>query len=317
MDPRAVAAAARRKLRRYHAMLVQNHYHSIAAARRTEWSRIVAQGQPVCRELGHGARIMLYPDSVLSELLFCGDFEMDEICFVRAYLRPGDVFVDVGANVGLYTAIAARLVGPRGRVHCFEPTPETFRRLTENVRINGLDNVVCSQKGLSDMPATLGFKMSVDGLDAWNSFGQPAHEGAFISEGVDVTPFSLYAREAGLCPGDVDLMKIDVEGWEERVLAGAGDFLSHPDGPALVVETNDAAARAAGSSPEAIVRALEEFGYSAYRFERLSRDLMKLENGPHGLRDGSLIAVKRPHTVDVRLGGRLSWRRRRPGYGLW
>jgi FkbM family methyltransferase len=297
--------------------IVRNHYNSVAAARKTEWLRIQSQGHPATAHLGRGARILLYPDSVLSELLFRGDFELDEICFVGAYLRPGDVVVDAGANVGVYTVVAAQRVGARGRVYSFEPTPRTFRRLTENVSLNRFENVVCSQLGLSDAPELLELRVSADGLDAWNSFGTPAHEGVFSGEAVSVTAFNGYAREVGLCPGDVTLMKIDVEGWEERVLAGASDFLAHPNGPALVVETNDSAARSAGSSAEAILRTLRGFGYSLFRFDRLSRSPVRVGRGPSDLRDGNLVALKRPELLEGRLGGRISWRLRRPGHGLW
>lgn len=307
----------RRRLRHFHGTLVDRHYASLASGRQAAWTRIQSQGTALPVDLGSGVRIVLFLDSGLSKELFLGYFELNEVSFVRTYLLPGDVFVDVGANVGVYTVVASQKVGERGRVYSFEPTPRTFRNLTETVRINGLDNVVCCQMGLSDTPGSLDLKMSVGGLDAWNSFGTPARDGTFVSEAVNVTTFRHYACEAGLRPGDVALMKIDVEGWEERVLLGASDFLAHPNGPALVVETNDVAAQSAGSSPEAILQALKNFGYSVYRFDRLRRDLQELEEDPLGLSNGNLIAVKRPDVLRRRLGGRGSWRFKRSGHGLW
>ena len=68
-----------------------------------------------------GLKIRLYGDSELCRLIYLGNFEATERAFLNHFLRPGDVFVDVGANIGLFTLIAAARVGPAGRVVAFEP----------------------------------------------------------------------------------------------------------------------------------------------------------------------------------------------------
>lgn len=65
-------------------------------------------------------------------------------------LEPGDRFVDVGANIGMITLQAARLVGPSGRVESFEPNPNCFATLERHLAINGIENVVAHRVGLSD-----------------------------------------------------------------------------------------------------------------------------------------------------------------------
>ena len=166
----------------------------------------------------------LYGDSELSRLIYCRHFEMTERAFLNNFLRSGDVFVDVGANIGLFTLIAAARVGQAGRVVAFEPTTATNERLTDNVRLNNLGNVTCVSAALSDSSGQLELVQSMDGFDAWNSLTRPTMGSAFSNEMVDVVAWDQYATQHNLV-GVVTMMKIDVEGWESRVLAGGGDIL--------------------------------------------------------------------------------------------
>ena len=75
--------------------------------------------------------------------------------FISECVRPGDTFVDIGANIGMITLLAARLVGPEGTVEAFEPNPDVYRRLSHNVQCNMLNNVSLHAVGLSDKDADL------------------------------------------------------------------------------------------------------------------------------------------------------------------
>ena len=116
------------------------------------WDAIRGTPQSLVRSLA-GVRMRLYGDSRLCEMLYFDQFEPETRSFLDAFLRPGDVFLDVGANVGLYTIAAARIVGNAGRVHAFEPCSQTFSRLEENVLLNGFGNVSCHRLALSDSNA--------------------------------------------------------------------------------------------------------------------------------------------------------------------
>ena len=104
-------------------------------------------------------------------------------------MRPGDVFVDVGANIGLYTLIAAHIVGASGRVYAFEPGSETYRRLLSNVQLNQMTNVSCHELALSDSTARLDMNMSTDGYDAWNSLAKPIAGSSFSTETIETIKF--------------------------------------------------------------------------------------------------------------------------------
>src|SRR5688572_5258274 len=106
------------------------------------WGSRLAVRPLECR-LFNGARMTCdLRDHVQRQIYFFGAYEPIETYLFRLLLRPGMVVVDVGANVGLYTLIAAGEVGVRGEVHAFEPVPETFERLVDHVMVNGVADIV-------------------------------------------------------------------------------------------------------------------------------------------------------------------------------
>jgi FkbM family methyltransferase len=244
----------------------------------------------------------LYGDSELCRLIYCCSFETTERSFLNHFLQPGDVFVDVGANIGLFTLIAACLVGPTGRVVAFEPTGVTYTRLVDNVRLNGFCNVNCVNSALSNRSGQLDLARLTDGFDAWNSFAEPTMGGKFSHERVEVIEWDHYARAHNLS-GAVTMMKIDVEGWESRVLAGGKEAFARPDAPVLQVEFTDAAAKAAGSSCHNLYEFLESLGYRMFVYNSCKRSLAQ-----EGMREQypyvNLIAAKNPVFVNERLRGR-------------
>lgn len=249
--------------------------------------------------LENGIRIRLHLDSELARLIYCEYFELTEREFLRAFLRPGDVFVDVGANIGLYTLIAASRVTESGSVYCFEPAGKTFKRLCDNVNLNNFSNVQCYQLALSNETGEYPFYTSEDGYDAWNSFAIPIAGKAFSSEIIRCQRWDDLVREHDLVDR-VTMMKIDVEGWESRVLEGARESLSREDAPLLQVEFTEEASASAGSSCERLYHLLGDLGYKMFVYDYEKRDIV-----PDPLRPSypylNLIATKHPDKVRGRL----------------
>ncbi len=249
-----------------------------------------------------GIRMLLYFDSRLCECIYTGDFEKRERQFVNAFLRLGDVFIDVGANIGLFTLVAARRVGNMGRVYSFEPCSKTFRRLLANVKLNNLSNVTCHRNALSDCKVNLNLNISANGHDAWNSLAQPIAGSSFRVESVGAVRWDDFARQHDLV-GRVTMMKIDVEGWEARVLKGATEALSRRDAPVLQVEFTERAASSAGSSCTELYHILGELGYQMFIYDAKSRSIIRdplRESYPYM----NLIATKNPELVAFRLADR-------------
>ena len=150
-------------------------------------------------------------------------FTFFEILIRRDYLRdgitlgPGDTVVDVGANLGAFSVMAARVVGPTGRVVAFEPSPDAFDRLSENLALNALANVEAVPEAVGGEAGEA--QLYVHGKSAYTSFfdgvdgRQTSHERT-VSVTVRTLEQALDARGIG----HVDLLKLDCEGAEYGIL---------------------------------------------------------------------------------------------------
>jgi FkbM family methyltransferase len=220
-----------------------------------------------------GLRMRLHFESELARRIYCDDFEREERHFVSAFLRTGDVFVDVGANIGLFSLIAAYRVGHSGAVYAFEPCRKTFHRLLENIKLNNFRNTQCVELALSDESGEFPFYTSEEGLDAWNSIAHPIEGKSFTREFIQCITWDRFAHLHQLV-GRVAMMKIDVEGWESRVLEGARESLLREDAPLLQVEFTDKASISAGTSCKRLYQLLESLGYRIFSYNPSARELI-------------------------------------------
>lgn len=268
--------------------------------REMEWERIRKSGQPLDATVVGGALLRLDMSSELCKLIYCDNFEEAEQIFVSRFLHEGDVFLDVGANIGLFTLVAAKRVGKTGKVHAFEPCSGTFERLKENVARNAFDNVSCHHMALSDTEGSIELMSFTDGFDAWNSIAAVPHKGAVGSrEQVQCSTIDKFV--SGTVAGKkVALAKIDVEGWESHVIAGGPSVLKETDAPTLLVEFTEDAAKAAGSSCRELYETLTSSGYGLYTYDATANRLI-----PDPLRDSypwvNLIATKSAEDTQRRL----------------
>ncbi|HEV7764304.1 MAG TPA: FkbM family methyltransferase [Thermoanaerobaculia bacterium] len=168
-----------------------------------------------------GATLDLDLGETIDLTLFLGEFEKDVRAAIAEHCKPGMTVIDIGANVGAHALLFARLVAPNGRVVAFEPTEYAFRKLERNVALNPSFNVTTVHTALAE---EAGPAQTVNFRSSWPTFG-PRRDGPSIVafERLD----GWWNRNA---PGRVDLIKLDVDGNEYGVLAGAEDILrnSHP-----------------------------------------------------------------------------------------
>jgi FkbM family methyltransferase len=203
-----------------------------------------------------GNRMDLDLSDFIQRQIYLGTFEPKETVSVKGYLRPGMTFVDVGANVGYYTALAAtKVAGRGGRVIAFEPSPYAFERLKRLVEENRLDYVSVMNAGLSDSSGKTKIYLGA-GCDN-HSPTMVAHEGANATE-VNIVTLDAEAERLGL--DRLDLIKIDVEGHEPKVLAGAKRLLRERRIRAVLCEFNEHWLRQAGSSSRELERIFQEAG---------------------------------------------------------
>jgi FkbM family methyltransferase len=129
-------------------------------------------------------------------------------------LGPGDTVVDIGANIGSFTVLAASIVGPPGRVVALEPVGDTFARLKENISINGLSNVTCRQAAVDSPVGTLEIRMSA------KSALCSAHIDGFEADTGTVESVPSTTLEQIYCDEKLDrinLLKVDCEGSEHEI----------------------------------------------------------------------------------------------------
>jgi FkbM family methyltransferase len=176
------------------------------------------------RELGGYKFHCSFQDAIACSVFFAGCYEEQEIAFVRSWLKPGMSFVDAGANWGLFSLLAARLVGQSGRVIALEPDPRVFLKLKSNIERNHLSQVFAFQVAVADRESEM-LLAGYDGVHQNSGMSRLVASGNGSAHTFKVCSrkLDLLLTEAKL--DRVDLLKIDVEGAEHAVLAGMEDGL--------------------------------------------------------------------------------------------
>jgi len=232
------------------------HYIRRFPRQRGTWRLLQASAGFLVAELEPGVSVRIaHPGDSMEAAIVRGRWkEREEADRFLSLMRPGMTVFDVGANLGMYSLMAAKRVGPGGKVHAFEPTPRLVRKVEDNAALNGFSNIVINQVAVSDRPATAEFFLCAD--DDQSSLA------AISDSAITVRTITLddYIAEQGI--GRVDLVKIDVEGAEVCAFAGARRLLSGPEAPAIFLEINPGALGKMGSSAGELESLLRGHGYA-------------------------------------------------------
>lgn len=173
-------------------------------------------------------------------------------------INPGDTVLDIGANLGEVSLNAAKMVGDAGKVFAFEPFPATFRKLQENAELNCFTNLCLVNKALGSETTTLTMFSPQAGNEGMNRISPEATFGSSETL-VDVMPLDDFADAEEL--KKIDLIKLDVEGFEMYVLKGAIRSLKKFR-PKLFVEVTDEYLTEQGSSASELIEFLLEQDYT-------------------------------------------------------
>ncbi|MEM2045735.1 MAG: FkbM family methyltransferase [Candidatus Bathyarchaeia archaeon] len=198
-------------------------------------------------------------NDVCSDAIFTGSYETAERRFVERFLKEGMTVLDIGAHHGFYTILAAKKVGPSGRVIAFEPSPRERRRLLRHLKLNRCTNVKVEPLALASKEGETTLFL-VDGRDTGcNSLRPPAVSEPTKEITVSTMALDSYLEKEGIYR--VDFIKMDVEGAELEVLKGAKRFLERTPRPVILCEVDDYRTRAWGYPARAIIKLLEDYGY--------------------------------------------------------
>ncbi len=215
----------------------------------------------------HGFRMIVDPvlDRGLErDLFFYGTYEEGTLRAMYDILKPGDTFVDIGANIGLMSLHAAHILNGDGRVLSFEPMPDTFEILTANIALNRFDIVEAVHTAVGAERGTVAIHDNRAMNRGSASLIRPARSES--SHSVSISRLDDLLLERGI--DRIHCMKIDVEGWEFEVFKGAAHTLSGPDAPVCIFECSAQHPTQGGTNRD-IYRFLRSI--NAYRLFRLAR----------------------------------------------
>jgi FkbM family methyltransferase len=186
-------------------------------------------------------RFVYHRGNHLSELIYLeGAYEPLETLIASKIVRNGDLVLDIGANVGYFTALLDDLVSPAGQVHAFEPGDGTFVNLEATRRLLKLDCAFLHRKAVSDSTGTIDFWLSTKGSDAQQSTVKSAAMGAAVMrKSVEATTVDAVAAELnGQGAGRISFVKCDIEGAEVSMINGARRLIMSQDPPIWLIEHN-------------------------------------------------------------------------------
>jgi len=204
-------------------------------------------------------------------------YDLPTQLMLREYLRKGDCVVDIGANIGMISLFASHLVGPQGAVISFEPNPLCCQRIQSLIQRNGISNVTLLQAALSDRPGTLELKVNPEHTGTATLTPIPTKDQGAYSQRFSV---DVKLGDAVLGEGrPIQLIKIDVEGFETNVLRGCRGIMQRWK-PAIVTEAVKEHLERAGSSLEDLFSLMQAEGYAGYQLlteARFTRHVLTLK----------------------------------------
>ena len=208
-------------------------------------------------------------------------YESETSQFLGAALGSGDTFIDVGAHVGYFSMLAAALVGPAGKVISFEPDTSNYAHLLEHVERNSAGQVLPVPMAVGSEAKVADFFVNDDndgGHGLWevgsHPFNQKTREARRTRKVFLTTLDDFVGSSAG--PRRVKAIKIDAEGSETAVLAGARRLLEEQSVPFVVAEINRFALSAMGTSEAALRGYMTGLGYETYLFQPGTSVLQRL-----------------------------------------
>lgn len=229
---------------------------------------------PVEVRLRSGPRILIHPDEHIGRTIFYfGDLSPRLSWVCSRVLRRGDTVIDVGANYGVVTLLAAAAVGLSGRLHAFEPQPGIAALLRRSIALNGMTQVTVHEVALSDHDGEMDLYVPDQNLGAGSLSRILDEPGSTFK--VQVKTSGPYLDALAL--GPVKLLKIDIEGHEPEFLRGARNFFAVSPPDVIIMESND---HIFGPSKGPIslwdrpaIQELCRFGYEITAIDRMLRNL--------------------------------------------
>lgn len=189
---------------------------------------------------------------------------------IRKHVKNGHVVIDVGAHIGYYTLLFAKLVGKSGHVFAFEPYNENFRLLEKNTKINGYANVTLINKAVSNLSHSAKLYISKNS-QADHKMYNTGDKRSFVK--VDTISLDDYFRKF---KGKIDFVKIDVQGYEPKVIGGMKSILAKNERLKILTEFWPFGISKTGAKPEEFLKILVGHNYKLYDINEYSKKIKQL-----------------------------------------
>jgi FkbM family methyltransferase len=198
-------------------------------------------------------------DKVITpSILKNGVWEPDETRLFKRVIKKGMIVVDLGANVGWYTLIAAKLVGNNGKVYSFEPDPDNCALLRKNVQINGYENVIVEQKAALDHGRIVKLFLNVDNLGDHRIYDCHDRRKWTFTEGIVLDDYFDDNHKK------IDVIKMDIQGAEMAALVGMDKIIRANDKLKMFIEFSPFLIKRSGFSPEAFLNRIAKYGFKIH-----------------------------------------------------
>lgn len=195
-------------------------------------------------------------DWIQQQIYFLGDYEKSEIDYLYQHLKPGNTFIDIGANIGLFSLNASKIVGKSGNIHSFEAFSQNYLKLKNNIEDNHFENVNIHHQAISNDNSAIEILYN----DVNKNVGMAS---AFLKnftskEIVGSITIDEYVSTQKI--DRIDLIKIDIEGGELKALSGMSETLRNFK-PQIILEINSETLRSSNGSEEELYNFLGKFNY--------------------------------------------------------
>lgn len=195
-------------------------------------------------------------DGIAQQLVFQGTYEKYTTILFKRLVTEGMNVIDIGANIGYYTLLAAKLVGEKGRVFAFEPEPRNYALLLRNIELNGYNNVIAQQKAVSNKAGKV--KLFLDRLESGAHSLYKVREEALEAVVVNAISLDGFFKDKEY---PINVIKVDVEGAEMMVLLGMTKIVENNDNLKFFTEFCHPGLWSSGFSAREYWDKLVEYGF--------------------------------------------------------
>lgn len=245
--------------------------------------------------------LSIQPGEEVSECVYTqGFYEPNQFSAMKQILKKGNTFIDIGAHIGLYSIYASKCIGPSGSVYSFEPSPRERARLENHIQLNHLRNITVYPVAVYDRSSQTEMKVAEYPHSGHNTLGHFAYattqeESRPVVETQTLDEWAKLNRIQS-----IDLIKIDAEGSEEKILRGAIQVLSQTR-PVLMIEITSLSLNHQNSSVESIWKFITDLSYILMAYDSASGLPYPVSSHP-GIDHTDFIAVPSEKMNKLRIG---------------